>query len=236
MARKRRTHGLVALFILAALGVGVAVTHDVSRAVSPADSATARTLLASRAGVPAEAAGFAHEVAIAVAVQDAVLAAAPLNEGIPEGTSRELTDLVRAGKGLCFDRSRAIETILRSRGFEVRHASIYSTAETGSAIKSLATPRTESHAITEMKTRRGWMAIDSNNRWIGLTASGEPVDLAEISATPQRMWHPAVIEPLPPIYRKPFTWVYGLYSRHGRFYPPYNAVPDVSWPELVQNL
>ena len=41
---------------------------------------------------------------------------------------------------------------------------------------------------------------------------------------------------LPEIYSAPFTWVYGFYSRHGRFYPPYNAVPDVNWGELAQNL
>jgi hypothetical protein len=40
---------------------------------------------------------------------------------------------------------------------------------------------------------------------------------------------------LPEIYGAPFTYVYGL-SRHGRFYPPYNAVPDVNWGELAQNL
>ncbi len=212
MARKRRKRGLAALLVLAALGVGVAATHDVSRAVSPGDATAAKTLLASRPNVPDRTASFADEVALAIAVQDAVLAAAPINDGIPEGQPRELADLMRARKGLCFDRSRAIETILRSRGFEVRHASIYSTAETGSALRSLATPRTESHAITEMKTSRGWMAIDSNNRWMGLTAAGEPLSLAAIRAEPRRLWHPAAREPLPPIYRKPFTYVYGLYS------------------------
>ena len=31
------------------------------------------------------------------------------------------------------------------------------------------------------------------------------------------------------IYDDPFTFVYGLYSRHGKFYPPYNFVPDINY-------
>jgi hypothetical protein len=41
---------------------------------------------------------------------------------------------------------------------------------------------------------------------------------------------------LPEIDGAPFTWIYSLYSRHGRFYPPYDPVPDVNWAELAQNL
>ena len=32
-----------------------------------------------------------------------------------------------------------------------------------------------------------------------------------------------------------FIFVFGLYSRHGNFYPPYNYVPDINWKELIQN-
>ena len=207
--RKRKV-GLAVLLGTAAIGIATAAVHDVSRTVTRADAVAATALLADRSNVPAAVGSFTDEVALAGAVQAAVLAAAPVNSGIPEGQPRELADLVRARKGLCFDRSRAIETVLRSRGFETRHASIYSTAETGSALKSLATPRTESHAITEMKTSRGWMAIDSNYRWIGLTSDGQPMSLAEIRANPQQRWHQVARTPLPPIYRRPFTFVFGL--------------------------
>ena len=144
--------------------------------------------------------------------------------------------MVRAGHGLCFDRSRAIETILRLQGMRTRHAAIYSTRATGSALRSLATPGVDSHAITEVMTRRGWMIVDSNSRWIGLTNANQPLDLARLRDRPGGPWHPSVRVQLPEIYRAPYTWVYGLYSRHGRFYPPYNPVPDVNWAELAENL
>ena len=113
---------------------------------------------------------------------------------------------------------------------------MYSTAETGSSLRSLATPDIVSHALTEVKTSRGWMIVDSKVRWAGLTADGKPLDLEAIRQSPSQKWNSAVKAPLPEIYGNPFTWVYGLYSRHGRFYPPYDPVPDVNWTELAQNL
>ena len=38
------------------------------------------------------------------------------------------------------------------------------------------------------------------------------------------------------IYMKPFIYIYGLYSRHGKFYPPYNLVPDINYGEFIQNV
>ena len=230
-----RKLGFVSLLLLLAVAV-VALTHHVDLSVTSADARTARQLMHTENSFGRRPATFAEEVVLARQVQDRVLDAAPVNEGIPEGRPRELSDLVRAGKGLCFDRSRAIETILRLHGMETRHASIYSEKETGSALRSLATPGVESHAITEDKTRHGWMIVDSNVRWIGLTRDGRPAALARLSRDPDGPWHPSIEAPVAQIFRSPFTYVYGLYSRHGRFYPPYNPVPDVNWKELAENL
>jgi hypothetical protein len=217
------------------LAVAVAAAHDVSRKVAPQDAATAKQLLAGYPGdTPPRT--FEQEIAFISTVQDRVLSAAPSDREIPEGQSRELTQLIRAGHGLCFDRSRAIETVLRTYGFEARHAAIYSTAKTGSALKSLVTPQVQSHALSEVKTSRGWMLVDSNSRWIGLTTSGETVELAEVPKLRFAHWDSLARDPLPRIFGGPYTWVYGLYSRHGRFYPPFNAVPDLNWAELTANL
>ena len=68
-------------------------------------------------------------------IQDAVLAHAPIDAGFSLNQPREPEYLDKARKGLCYDRSRAIEKTLTLMGFEVRHAAIYSTAKTGSALK-----------------------------------------------------------------------------------------------------
>lgn len=151
------------------------------------------------------------------------------------GQEREFPDLARLKYGLCYDRSRAIEVILRMKGFETRHASIYSLLEQTTALEALATPGTESHAVTEVKTSRGWMLVDSNQRWLGLSKNGRPLALSDLRQTLETK-PTNVGRPMPTIYRGPFTWVYGLYSRHGQFYPPYTPVPDVNWSELTRNI
>jgi hypothetical protein len=32
-----------------------------------------------------------------------------------------------------------------------------------------------------------------------------------------------------------FVFVYGLYSRHGGFYPPFVPLPDFDWAQLHHN-
>lgn len=216
--------------------VAVAAAHNVPRSVRPADVAAANALLASYPVDRSRPSRFSEQVKLVLAIQDAVLSAAPMDKGIPHGKPRELADVVGYGFGLCYDRSRAIETVLRSRGFETRHAAIYRTDQSGSVLKALATPGIDSHAVTEVRTSRGWLLVDSNHRWIGLTREGRPVDLAELRSKPDRHWHQLVKDPPAPIFRRPFTWVYGLYSRHGRFYSPYTPIPDVNWRELTENL
>lgn len=170
-------------------------------------------------------------------VQNAVLSNVPVNSGIPHGFPREPQDLISAGEGLCFDRSRFIEKALRQHGFETRHIAIYSTAITGSSIKSLLTPQVSSHAVTEVLTSHGWLVVDSNERWISLGNGYQPVSIDELS----EMGSAGIVQnmismPTSPIYANDYTFVYGLYSRHGMFYPPYDRVPDINIAEILQNI
>jgi len=212
---------IAAIAILGGVGE-VAALNNVSDAVPADQKAAAQSLMQGVRPAP----GFDGEVAFISAVQDRVLRAAPINRGIPAGYPRELTDLLKAHHGWCYDRSRAIETVLRTYGFEARHVSIFSTAKTHSTLESLVTRRVPSHVLTEVRTDRGWLLVDPNRRWIGLTADGKLSGLRNISA---QKWR----KPPARILRHPYIYVRGLYSRHGRFYPPYDPIPDVNWPELV---
>lgn len=235
-----RATGLVIALLVVGL-VALLAYNDVSTAVTPDDAAYAERILRETGhgdlvGQKTPTA-FNDQVATILAVQDAVLSIAPKNEGIPLGRPRELRDLYDARAGLCADRSRAIEKILTHLGFEIRHAAVYSTKDTGSPLKSLLTPKNPSHAVTEVKTERGWLVVDSNDRWIGLTRDGAVLDLAKlqkIEASDQE-WDPRIEERMNRIFRGPFTYVLGLYSRHGRFYPPYTPVPDADWGQAGYN-
>jgi len=223
--------GLAAIFI----------TNDVSTALTQEDQDYAARLLRETghgALVGQETLdAFDAQVETVLAVQDAVLSTAPKNVGLPLGSPRELKDLFEARRGLCYDRSRAIEKILSHLGFEVRHAAIYSTKDAG-RLRAFVTPRTPSHAVSEVKTERGWLVIDSNRRWIGLTAEGEAIDLARLQEqkTVKFDWDERNRETMSPILAGPFAYLIGLYSRHGQFYPPYSPVPDLDWGQLHHNL
>jgi hypothetical protein len=180
---------------------------------------------------------YDDEIEFIKRVQRAVLKAAPRNEGLPMGSSREPRDLFEAGRGLCFDRSRVIEKILRYAALETRHIALFSTRQTGSATRSLLTPGVASHAVTEVRTQHGWLVVDSNAPWVSLDPTTRPIPMSSIKSSADRGEPLAWGTPLPnEIYRQPFTFVYGLYSRHGEFYPPYDFIPDVNYRELAQNL
>jgi hypothetical protein len=200
----------------------LAAANNVSDAVPAKQSAAALSLMRGAQPRP----GFENQVAFITAVQDRVLKASPGRYGIPLGHPRELTDVLEARHGFCFDRSRAIETVLRTYGFKTRHIFVLSTAETASAVKSLVSPRVKSHVLTEVRTDRGWLLVDPDRRWIGLTADGKLATLDNLSGQKWRSKYE-------PMLGRPFIYLRGVYSRHGRFYPPYNAIPDVSWPEIV---
>lgn len=83
------------------------------------------------------------------------------------------------------------------------------------------------------------MIVDSNAPWIGLTPDLAVASLADLHAHPQlrrSAWHDLARASIDPIFLGDFTYVIGLYSRHGRFYPPYGLLPDVNFLELAYNL
>lgn len=179
---------------------------------------------------------FDEEISFIKGVQDSVLSVAPANTGLPRGGEREPKDLYLARTGLCFDRSRVIEKILTRHGFRTRHIFLYSVKDRG-ALRAFFTPGVFSHAVTEVQTERGWLVVDSNDRWVSLDRSGNPRSMDELQNAAKGG---AMIEweSSPPLIYSdiaPTVFVYGLYSRHGEFYPPYNLIPDVNYGELIEN-
>ncbi len=180
---------------------------------------------------------YEEEIDFITAVQASVLKIAPGFNRIPLNQKREPKELFYSKSGLCFDRSRVIEKILRYSGFKTRHISMFSTVASGSGIKAFISKETSSHAITEVFTKKGWLVIDSNAPWISLSDKGLPVSMKTIQENSKGKnkftW---AEEPPTSIYNDPFVFLYGFYSRHGRFYPPYDPIPDIHYGEFIQNV
>ena len=236
--RKNLKLGVLLLALLIAV---TAWTHNVPKSPTHDDIRVIHAMLEERGAgdligrVPAT---FEQEIDFIAAAQDAVLARAPENKGLPMGSTREPKSLYNARYGLCYDRSRAIEKALTLFGFKVRHINAYSTDETGSAIVSLLTPQVDSHAVTEVETSRGWLLVDSNERWISLDAGSRPWSAAELKrAADFRLsmpeWSPNNHASMNGLFSRSFVYLPGLYSRHGQFYPPFTPIPDVNWWDFI---
>lgn len=227
---------LLSVGILSLCSVPILSHHAVDNSLSQLDKQYITKYLVEVRSLP-EKSTYEDEVEFITSIQHAVLNVAPGNEGIPFGQKREPKELYEAKTGLCFDRSRVIEKILRYSGFEARHVFMISKERTGSSMKAIITPGVSSHAETEVLTSKGWLIVDSNAQWVSTDSEGHPVSIEKIRyaveySVPIR-WG---AEPPSTIYIKPFTYLYGLYSRHGYFYPPYNVIPDVNYGELLQNI
>lgn len=154
--------------------------------------------------------------------------------GIAYNKTRDLENIKKMSTELCFDISRGIEKTLKYYGFETRHISIYSLKKTNSRVISLITPNIASHAITEVKTKKGWMVIDSTSNWISLKGN-KPISLKNIKKLDkyyETEWDKGEMNDI----FESFVGVYGLYSRHGKFYIPFNFVPDIEYSEFSYNL
>jgi len=179
---------------------------------------------------------YTEQLELIKLIQKSVLTVAAPNIGIEKRKTREPKDLYLKKAGLCFDRSRVIEKILRNYGFETRHISIYSTKNTGSIFKSLVTPGINSHALSEVLTTKGWLVVDSNAEWLAIDKNNQPISISEIIRSKEIVIKKLINDFPSFIYMENFFVIYGLYSRHGMYYPPFNIIPDINYSEFLYNL
>lgn len=236
MKVKKEKFIILSAMALVAVASSVLSYNAVDKSLTKEDQQYIPLYLSDVAPLP-ESPTYGDELNFIISVQGSVLNVAPRNDGLPLRQKREPKELFEAKTGLCYDRSRVIEKLLGFSGFKTRHVAIYSKGKTGSAITAIITPGVTSHAVTEVLTKYGWLVVDSNAPWVSTDSNNQPLSIENIqlqAETSARIkWNR---EPPSDIYSKPFTFVYGLYSRHGDFYPPYNLLPDINYGEFVQNV
>lgn len=154
---------------------------------------------------------------------------------IDYSNSREPQNLYSNGGGFCYDFSRSIEKHLLNNGFETRHVAVYlrNVGFWGTILSS----NVYSHSLTEVKTKNGWMIIDSNIPFYAFDINGNIYSFKDLKTTSSSvLWKLELENDLKPFYSNNIEFVYGLYSRHGKFYKPYNFIPDYNLRELFYNL
>ena len=237
MAFRRKTLFLAATGTTLVSLVLVCAHHGVDNSLTSEDIEYVRLYLdAGRVPPLSSTPAYDEELAYIRAVQQVVLEVAEGQRGIANDHPREPRDVYQARSGLCYDRSRVIEKILRYAGFATRHVFILSTEGFRSGLSAIVTAGTASHAVTEVRTSRGWLVVDSNSPWLALDIAGNPRSIEAFQPGDEGVSVRWKEKPPTAIYERPMVAIYGLYSRHGRFLPPYNPLPDVNYGELTHNI
>ena len=211
----------VKVVVVAGLFLLLATYSNVSTAPEPADVAVFEQVLHLQP--LRNPATFAEEIAALRALQERTFAIAPVGAGIPDYEVREPADFMGRREGLCFDRSRTTDKACEYLGLPARHVYLLFRDGDRGFWRSLFTYRQPSHAVTEVKTSRGWMMVDSNSQWIALTRDGQVVGADDV-------WKRAAEFDTIPSYLTHRWWaIRGMYSRKGQLYPPYVVFPDFNW-------
>lgn len=218
---------------------GLLFWHNVPRNVNPVDRLAIHPFLEKYEVpiAPDSQRTFEMELQLISTIQKAVNAELTCTEGLPLNQAREPRQIILGRCGACYDRARLLEKTFRHLGLECRHLSLFARREGKSKWSVLTTKGSPSHAMLEVRTQKGWLLADPVFAWIAVGTDGRPFSFLQIKKLPTPQWRMPMPEQLKPfIGETPGYGIYGLYSRHGRFFPPYNCIPDYNIAELLHNL
>lgn len=230
MARSRRRRIVRAVLATLALAtVYVVAAGSVSKGLSREDLQAIALLRAD--AYCRDHSGFAAELRCIRHVQAAVVAIGRGGSCAPKGSRIEPMDFIRRGFGCCFDRARFIEKALGHYGYTTRRVALYSRRY---GLAGLLTQWIDSHAGTEVRTARGWLAVDSVQPFVLMTREGRPLRYADYNdpAAGQSAQRPGPGHDFR--FDRPYFVIYGLYSRHGRFHGPDLPAPEVHYPDFIR--
>ncbi|MFP4598964.1 MAG: hypothetical protein ACLFVJ_11975 [Persicimonas sp.] len=233
--RWRRRYLGYAAIILAALAVALYFATEVDTSLTAADREAIEALDLDDACADVD--GFDDEIQCIRTLQDKLLEfSSDLTcTDVGPDVAREPTAFLERGYGCCFDRSRFIEKALSHYGFEVRHVAIHQ-LEKPFPIGYLE-PGIRSHAFSEVRTERGWMLVESLAAFVGLDKNGRVYTAPEFkeAMAESEDFSSRFDTPIPGDLKLDYHTAYGLYSRHGKFYPPYLPLPDIKWSQFMAN-
>lgn len=174
---------------------------------------------------------YEQEISLIKAVQQRIISEVPVGDPIPNYADREPADLLKKKTGLCYDRSRTYDKVFSWLGFRERHIYILYLEHPVNGMplpywQAFFVRGTQSHAVTEVKTQRGWLVVDSNAAWVSVTRDGTPVDADSLQTSAQQFDH------IPIYFNRLYLAIRGLYPRRGQLYRPYIPYPQLNWSDF----
>lgn len=150
---------------------------------------------------------------------------------IPKRNPREPSDLLRFRTGRGKDWARTAYKLFRLHNIPVRQISLY---QMENGFFEWLKPGLPSMAALEIQHDGTWIFVEPLSGWMSIKKNGEYGSTADLNDQ-DIQWKDALGQRLHQFRKKPFRKVYGLYSRHGQFYPPYLPFPDFNWQQFKLN-
>ena len=141
-------------------------------------------------------------------------------------------DFVRDNYGCCFDRARFIEKTLTYYGFKNRRVFIISSEKLGIfafLVPSNTIVPISNHAVTEVKTSKGWLGVDSYTKFIAIDENLNPYTFRNLQKSKIKF-------PNMTVFKNKTYNVIGLYSRKGNYHKPYiPLLPELNFKDFLFN-
>lgn len=197
-------------------------------------------------------ASFETEIGFITTLQNCVLKEIR-HEEIPQKYFGDLRYYYTEKKGYCYDRAVLLEKFLKYNGFLFRHLYLYFGENNQAPSRSSFFKRgLASHALLEVKTKKGWMVMGTNANWLGLSDKNEVLDVDQLRKRIEQ--NSLALKTNATIGKYfwedktgSFRYVYGLYSRHGKFFDhtndeesaslfSFHFLPDYNISMILDNL
>lgn len=153
--------------------------------------------------------------------------------------NRELIDLINLKFPNCYIMAYIFEKVLESKGFKTRH--IFLTLNEKKMPKPLLLfMKLNSHALLEVKTKRGWLIVDPYQNWQGVTNKSEVINIQQLKQNGVKYYkwkkeiHAGILNLF---FQNNFEFFYGLYSRKGGIIPSkISTLPVINAEDLISSL
>ena len=175
---------------------------------------------------------FNEELSYILTIQEKIRALKIASRGIAIGTKREPENFYKQRIGQCYDLSRTLEKIFAFSGFTVRHTFVLKKQGDFPLWNFLFKKGVPSHALLEVNTLNGWVIVDPSSSWVSVTRDNNSINIHKVKDAQYKKYNWFRGRPHGVFDNDVFV-IYGFYSRHGKFFPPYNFVPDINYLDFL---
>lgn len=168
-----------------------------------------------------------HQIDFLQKIQGAVFSSLVGNNyPIPPDSVGSVEYYYKKGQGACYDRAILMEKVFSEAGFKTRHVYVYFRRDSSTTSSfDIFKKRVFFHAVLEAQTKKGWMVLDTSRPWIGVNEQGAILNMTQTREKLKQLNAGSVAGQyglLSSLGGIPGNWkfVYGLYSRNGRFLEP----------------